>query len=75
MADTVLVLNSGSSSLKFQLVQPDTGASLAHGIVERIGEDTSTATLKSGNDESFREGRIADHEMALRTAFDLFAEG
>jgi len=75
MADTVLVLNSGSSSLKFQLVQPDTGASLAHGIVERIGEDTSTATLKSGNDERFREGRIADHEMALRTAFDLFAEG
>ncbi|WP_431234908.1 acetate kinase [Mycolicibacterium psychrotolerans] len=74
MTDTVLVLNSGSSSLKYQLVQPDTGASLAHGIVERIGEDTSTATLKSGNDEIRRDGRIADHEAALRTAFDLFAE-
>ena len=37
--DTVLVLNSGSSSLKYQLVQPDTGVSLAHGIVERIGQD------------------------------------
>ncbi|MCV7345107.1 acetate kinase [Mycolicibacterium rhodesiae] len=74
MADTVLVLNSGSSSLKYQLVQPDTGASLAYGLVERIGEDTSTATLKSGNDEIRRDGRIADHEAALRTAFDLFAE-
>ncbi|QEN12371.1 acetate kinase [Mycolicibacterium sp. ELW1] len=74
MADTVLVLNSGSSSLKYQLVQPDTGASVAHGIVERIGEGTSTATLKSGTEEIRRDGRIADHEAALRTAFDLFAE-
>lgn len=74
MADTVLVLNSGSSSLKYQLVQPDTGASVAHGIVERIGEDTSAATLKSGTEEIRRDGRIADHEAALRTAFDLFAE-
>ncbi|MCX2932713.1 acetate kinase [Mycobacterium sp. CVI_P3] len=74
MSDTVLVLNSGSSSLKYQLLQPDTAASLAHGIVERIGEEASTATLVSGNSEIRRDGRIADHEAALRTAFDLFAE-
>ena len=74
MSATVLVLNSGSSSLKFQLVQPDTGTSLAHGIVERIGEETSAATLVLGNSEIRRDGRIADHEAALRTAFDLFAE-
>ncbi|WP_445167247.1 acetate kinase [Mycolicibacterium sp. Dal123E01] len=74
MADTVLVLNSGSSSLKYQLLQPVTGVSLAHGIVERIGEDTSIATLELGNSEVRRDGRIADHEAALRTAFDLFAE-
>jgi acetate kinase len=74
MSATVLVLNSGSSSLKYQLVQPDTGTSLAQGIVERIGEDSSTATLKSGTQEIRRDGRIADHEAALRTAFDLFTE-
>ncbi len=74
MRDTVLVLNSGSSSLKYQLLQPDSALSLAHGLVERIGEDTSTATLTSGNQEIRRDGRIADHEAALRTAFDLFAE-
>lgn len=34
----VLVVNSGSSSLKYQVIDPDTGASLAKGIVERIGE-------------------------------------
>ena len=59
MADTVLVLNSGSSSLKYSLVQPDTGASLVDGIVERIGE----------------EGEVADHEAALRAAFDVLAPG
>ena len=41
MTSTVLVLNSGSSSLKYQLVQPDTGLSVFDGIVERIGEETS----------------------------------
>lgn len=74
MTDTVLVLNSGSSSLKYQLLVPDTATSLAHGIVERIGEETSVATLESGAREIRREGRIADHEAALRAAFDLFAE-
>jgi acetate kinase len=58
MTQTVLVLNSGSSSLKYQLVQLDTGTSLAHGIVERIGED----------------GGVTDHEAALRLVFDRFVE-
>lgn len=71
---TVLVLNSGSSSVKFQLVQPDGGASVAHGIVERIGEDNSTAKLVCGDQEFRRDGAIADHEAALRTAFELFDE-
>jgi acetate kinase len=70
----VLVLNSGSSSVKFQLVEPDSGASIASGIVERIGDDTSSAKLKFGDREFGREDAIADHEAALRTVFDLFAE-
>lgn len=57
---TVLVLNSGSSSLKYQLVQPDSGESLAKGIVERIGDDSG----------------VPDHEAALRLAFErLTADG
>ncbi len=71
---TVLVLNSGSSSVKYQLVQPDSGVSLANGIVERIGEDSSTAKLVIGERELRREYPVADHEAALRTAFELFAE-
>ena len=34
---TVLVINSGSSSIKYQLVDPDSGQALASGLVERIG--------------------------------------
>jgi len=59
MTGTVLVLNSGSSSLKYSLVQPDTGVSLVDGIVERIGTD----------------GGVTDHEAALRAAFDVLAPG
>ncbi|HKT57668.1 MAG TPA: acetate kinase [Microbacterium sp.] len=36
---TVLVVNSGSSSLKYRLVDADSGDAVAGGIVERIGED------------------------------------
>ena len=35
----VLVINAGSSSLKYQLLNPDTGALLAKGLCERIGID------------------------------------
>jgi acetate kinase len=55
----VLVINSGSSSLKYQLIEPDSGRSLADGIVERIGEPSSA---------------VADHAAALRMAFDQLSE-
>ncbi len=74
MTDTVLVLNSGSSSLKYALLDPDSGESLAVGIVEQIGEGSSSAELRVGGQHLERGYRIADHEAALRTAFDMFAE-
>src|SRR5690242_17759324 len=74
MTRTVLVINSGSSSVKYQLIQPDTAQQLADGIVERIGEDSSTATLMVGERRLRREGRVADHDAALRLAFELSAE-
>ncbi|CAN5165658.1 acetate kinase [soil metagenome] len=69
---TVLVLNSGSSSVKFQLIEPGTGSSVAHGIVERIGDDNSSAKLVLEEEELHHGGAIADHEAALRTVFELF---
>lgn len=74
MADTILVLNSGSSSLKYQLVEPESGESVFDGIVERIGEETSMAKLRLGDVVLRWEGRVVDHEAALRLAFELVAE-
>jgi acetate kinase len=55
----VLVLNSGSSSLKYQLIEPDSGGSLAEGVIEKIGEPSSLVT---------------DHGAALRVAFEELSE-
>ena len=70
----VLVINSGSSSLKYQLVDPDSGASRAVGIVEQIGEQSSSAQLDAGKHHVERVGRVAEHDAALRLAFDPLAE-
>ncbi|BBY27784.1 acetate kinase [Mycolicibacterium sediminis] len=55
---TVLVLNCGSSSLKYAVVEPDSGRQIADGVVERIGD----------------AGGPPDHEAALRAAFDQIAD-
>ncbi len=58
-ARLVLVINSGSSSLKFQLVDPDSGTARSTGLVERIGE---------------AESSVPDHDAALRRAFEALAD-
>ena len=74
MQPAVLVLNCGSSSLKYSLVEPDPGTSVAHGIVERIGSDHALATLAYGGLKVSRERRVTDHDAALRLTFEMFAE-
>lgn len=76
----VLVLNSGSSSVKYQLLDMRDHSRLATGLVERIGEETSrlTHTLQPGGgaEPRVRTGRIADHGEALKAAADeLAADG
>ncbi|MCX6468364.1 MAG: acetate kinase [Corynebacteriales bacterium] len=70
----VLVLNSGSSSLKYQLVHPDSGEVVASGLVERIGSETAAAEHEQNGDTRRFDGAIADHHEALAKALDLFAE-
>ena len=55
----VLVLNAGSSSLKYQLVVPETGNVLAKGLIEKIGEAGS---------------HTADHTQAMHVVADQLAE-
>lgn len=74
MSHTVLVLNSGSSSIKYQLVDPDDGTRLADGIVERIGEGDSVLTHEAGGTTTTRHAPLADHREALAAAIGLFRE-
>ncbi|OKI09272.1 acetate kinase [Streptomyces sp. CB02923] len=78
-ATRVLVLNSGSSSVKYQLLDMRDGSRLAVGLVERIGEETSRLAhtpLATGGDKRENEARIADHEEALKAVADeLSADG
>lgn len=78
-ATRVLVLNSGSSSVKYQLLDMNDGARLAVGLVERIGEETSRLAhtpSATGGAKRVREGRIADHDAALKAvAEELSADG
>ena len=63
----VLVLNAGSSSLKYQLVVPDTGEVLTKGTIERIGEDGSGVADHHAAVEELRR-RLAADGIDLDTA-------
>lgn len=71
---SVLVLNSGSSSLKYQLVNPVGGEAVAAGTVERIGESAGIVTHTYAGNRTRRELEVADHGEALRLALGLFDE-
>ncbi|GGK52158.1 acetate kinase [Nocardia camponoti] len=72
MSDLVFVLNSGSSSIKYQLLHAKSGEVLASGIVERIGEPDGKIVHEAGDTRLIREGAIPDHRDGLRQAFELF---
>lgn len=61
----VLVINAGSSSLKYQLIDPATGDALAAGLVERIGEIGSTARHDTGGERFSVEFDCPDHGAAF----------
>ncbi|EDO7278117.1 acetate/propionate family kinase [Campylobacter coli] len=70
----ILVLNSGSSSIKFKFF--DDKVVKASGLVEKIGEEKSKVILKNAlNDEKFeRELAIRNHEHGLQIVNELFKE-
>ncbi|MGN2635480.1 acetate kinase [Nocardia takedensis] len=70
----VLVVNSGSSSIKYQLLDPDSGEVAASGLVERIGEENGSIEHRADGRTVEHEGPIADHKAGLRLVFDMFAE-
>ncbi|MEU6917574.1 acetate kinase [Streptomyces olindensis] len=71
----VLVLNSGSSSVKYQLLDMRDSSRLAVGLVERIGEGTSRLKhTPAGGESRERGGAIADHDAALKAVAEELAK-
>lgn len=71
---SVLVINSGSSSIKYQLVHPETGEATARGLVERVGESAGRVSHRCGTEEHVGDVTVADHEAAMRVVLEMFAE-
>jgi acetate kinase len=69
----VLVVNTGSSSIKYQLFEMDGQSVLASGLVERIGEAGAKLTHRAGDAEPLVvEDRIADHSDGFERVFKAF---
>lgn len=71
----VLVINCGSSSLKYQLIDSETEKALAVGLCERIGIDGRLSHTPAGKDKMVKELPMANHEDAIKIVLDqLVAE-
>jgi acetate kinase len=72
MTEHVLVINAGSSSLKYSLVDSASGAAAATGLVEQIGEERSHHVHHGPKGEWDEDQPIANHEAALEAAVQAF---
>ena len=66
----ILVLNSGSSSLKYQVIDMDTEKRLVKGYFERIGQQNSFLTHNVNGIKHKFEKHVENHEQALEFIFD-----
>ena len=72
-----LVLNSGSSSIKFQVLDPTADANdepLVSGLVEQIGEPQGSITIKIRGEKYSVQEPIADHSVGLERSFQIMTE-
>ncbi len=66
----VLVINCGSSSLKYQLINSDSEEVLAKGLCERIGIDGRLVYQKAGLDKEITEADMPTHKQAIQMVLD-----
>ena len=77
--EKILVINSGSSSIKFQLLEMGDESVLASGLVERIGEKEGfiKCTLLPGTDNNRvikRQKFVADHKSGMRVEVEILTD-
>ena len=71
----ILVVNAGSSSLKYQLFDMDTGKVLAKGLCERIGIDGAVTHKRPDKGDYKREVALPDHKAAIELVLALLTDG
>lgn len=71
----VLVINAGSSSLKYQLINEDTGEVIAKGLCERVGTDDGIFKHTAKGKETVESLPIPDHDYAVGLVLDALTEG
>ena len=72
-----LVLNSGSSSIKFQILDPTADAAddpFVSGLVEQIGEPSGNIVVKINGEKYTSQAPIPDHSAGLEMAFAILGE-
>ena len=69
----VLVINAGSSSLKYQMMNPETGDVSAKGLCERIGID-GRLTHKVGGNKVVKEIAMPTHSEAIQAVLDILVD-
>lgn len=74
MATPILLLNAGSSSIKYQVIDADTEQVQASGLIERIGLDTGVLTHKVDGEEFVAEDEYTNHTLALTAMVAMFDE-
>ena len=70
----ILVLNCGSSSLKYQLIDSETEALLAKGLCERIGIDGVLKHEATGKDKYVSNDPLPDHATAVKAVMDALVD-
>ncbi len=67
----ILVINTGSSSLKYQLLEMEKEKLLSKGLVERIGSEGSIVNYTIGNEKNKFQKDILNHTDAIKVVFDI----
>lgn len=70
----ILVVNAGSSSLKYQLFDMETGDVLAKGICERIGIDGAITHKRPGKEKYYTEASLSDHKAAIELVLKILCD-
>lgn len=70
----ILVINSGSSSIKFQVIDGESEEMLASGLIERIGQDQGRMKYRCNGEKSELTRPIPDHETGLDMALEVIID-